>query len=197
MSQSFNRIRQVCWQIRILPFMFPLVLYAASLVAFCMTFIGLWFGVALCWVAVILVLERTSPHGRPRWLARKLTPNFYSVRLLSSRWGIFQRCAVKKNEQTDCIQLLKELVADQVRLPNALPPGRYKALTHDTVLRRLQRMSNARDIMAKPAYMANMAAICSAMTAKRCKTCKGNCPFLAQRETQRQFYYVTFEITKR
>lgn len=123
-----------------------------------------------------------------------ITPNFFSVRLLSGRWGIYQRRR-KHRGALDCRQLLKELVADQVKLPAALEPGRYRAVTHDTVLRRLRRMENARNLVVTPVYMADMKRIHAAMVGKRCKKCRERCPFPAQ-DTPRQFYDIRFEIIK-
>jgi len=175
--------------------------YVILLLAACAPASGLWAGIALVlvdlafmWVLLMAILFMTSRHGHPRYLTRILTPNFYSVRLLPGRWTIYQRRVAKQKELPDCKTLLKDLVAEQNRLPAALEPGRYKTLTHDTVLHRLRRMQNARDIVVKPAYMSDMKSICAAMTGKRCKKCKEPCPFLAQRETPRQFYLVTFEI---
>lgn len=197
MKQSFNRLCRVWHQLRTDPYLPPAMLgYSVLLLAFCITSDALWLGAAIAWVALIYLLTRTCPYGRPRWLARQLTPNFFSVRLLPGRWTIFQRRAVGGKGQPDCRQLLKELLADQRRLPDALAlaPGRYKTTTHDTVLNRLRKMQNARITSEKPVYTSTMAAICSAMTGGRCKKCKKTCPFLTQREQARQFYEVKFEI---
>jgi hypothetical protein len=149
---------------------------------------------ALVWALIVAILSKTCPNGHPRWLAKVLTPNFFSVRLLSGRWGIYQRRR-KHRGALDCRQLLKELVVDHVKLPAALEPGRYKAVTHDTVLRRLRRMENARNLVVTPVYMADMKRIHAAMVGKRCKKCRERCPFPAQ-DTPRQFYDIRFEIIK-
>lgn len=202
MNQSFSSVRRFWCQLLVDPFLLPLVLgYAILLLTACAPVSGLWASIAqvlvdltLGWVILVAILSMASRQGYPRCFSRILTPNFYSIRLLSGRWTIYQRRAAKQKDLPDCKTLLKDLVAEQTKLPAALEPGRYKTLTHDTVLNRLRRMQNARDIVAKPAYMANMKSICAAMTGKRCKNCKEPCPFLAQREKLRQFYLVTFKI---
>lgn len=202
MNRSFNTLRRIWCQLLVDPFLLLLVLgYVILLLAACASSNGLLVGIAtllvdiaFMWVLLMAVLYMTSQHGHPRYLTRILTPYFYSVKLLPGRWTIYQRRVAKQKELPDCKTLLKDLVAEQTKLPAALEPGKYKTLTHDTVLNRLRRMRNARDIVAKPAYIADMKSICSAMTGKRCKKCKEPCPFFAQRETPRQFYLVTFEI---
>lgn len=195
MSRSFNYIRRVWHGLFVDPFFWPAMLgYGVSVIIASATTNLLWLAIGVGWVAVILVLMHSCPRGRPHRLARLLTPHFYCVRFLSNRWTVFQRRATAKKEQPDCRLLLKDLVAEQIRLPDALLPGRYVTITHDTVLHRLKKMQNARVLSEKPIYTSTMAAICSAMTGGRCKKCKNHCAFATQRKQARQFYKVEFEI---
>jgi hypothetical protein len=170
--------------------------YAVLLLAACASARLLWLGAAAAWAFTTALLSAACRLGYPRCLSRQLTPNFYAVRFLSARWTVFQRRPAKQNLLPDCRALLKELIAEQTRLPAALAPGKYRTLTHDTVLRRLRQLQNAQDISAKPAYTAGMNSIRCAMTANRCKKCKEPCPFPPQGMTPRQFYLVTFEIVQ-
>lgn len=195
MKQSFNLLRKYLYQLPVTPFLWSTILgFTVYLVAQYGFASRMWTCIALVWLLMILGLSKTSQHGYPRFLSRVLTSNFASIRLASGRWGIYQR-RIKHHGPLDCTMLVRELVNDQVNLPAALTPGKYRAITHDTILRRLKRMKNARSIVAKPVYLSNMKSIYAAMTGKRCKKCKEPCPFLAQREQSRQFYDVKFEIT--
>lgn len=64
----------------------------------------------------------------------------------------------------NCAQLVRELVNDQVSLPSVQGPGKYRAVTHNTILRRLKRMKDARNIVVKPVYISNMKSIYAAIT---------------------------------
>lgn len=197
MSQSSSRpARSVVYQIAMDPYIVPMAMgYSIFLV------LGLYicrFGLILSivWVLGIGILSRTCPAGQPHWMATVLTPNFYSVQLWSGRRGIYQRCAVRRKRPPDCRALLLGVLQDQVRLPAALTSGRYQAITHETILRRLHRMPNTRVTKAKPIYTADLKTICASMAGGFCKHCKERCPFLAVKNVRKQFYYVQFEIEK-
>lgn len=152
-----------------------------------------WYIAALTWCLLWLILERSVPHGHPRLFVRELTPNFYALRIFAARWVVLQRGSPQRRTE-DCKSLRRSLLADQQRLPAALPPGQYRAITHDGILRRLQMMENASDIAVSPAYTASMAAITRCITAGRCKKCKNPCRFYSLGNQPHQFYDVKFTI---
>lgn len=191
MSQSLTRL--LC-QIRLDPILALLLAgYApALLLAFLTLEVG-WIFFALLWTGLCTLLGRMAARGWPRRFAMPLTRNFYAVRSWGGRWSIFQRrphgpC------RADCKALLRSLAEEQRRLPAALPPGRYRALTHATVLRRLRAMETAVEVAAVPVYKLSLAGIRAQMTGGRCKHCKGRCPFPQDDGTARQFYLVSFRI---
>lgn len=86
MSRSFNALRRTLYGLRLDPFVFFLFP--------CCIFLGLtlitmnfgWLFASLLCAVLWSFLQWTATHGRPRILARALTPNFYAVRGLNGRW---------------------------------------------------------------------------------------------------------------
>lgn len=181
MRQGF---RKLLFQIRLhLPSQIMLGGYLIFVVLALITLEQRWLFLALLWVVFCWALGRAANEGRPAGLSAVLTPNFYAVRCLNGRWSIFQRRR-RKQRHGDRRAYLKELVAEQRLLPAALKPGRYQALTHGTVLRRLKAMKNAVDIQVTPAYRA-------ALQAQRGRGCRAGVE-----GKKRQFYLVWFTITE-
>lgn len=143
----------------------------------------------LLWATLWAIWEGLMAKGWPRRWNRSLTPNFIAVRDLAGCWRIFQRPAPAGS----CKEILKELLADQRRLPEALEPGMYRTLTHDTILNRLRQMDNVEILSCKPAYVATLEATLSGAVRGRCSHCSGRCPFLGRRQL-RQFYDVCFLV---
>lgn len=184
MSQSFNSLRRAWCKFCADPFLPPLLVGYGLLMT--MAFIASSTALAGCaaaWTILIAILFNACPRGCPPGLARVLTPNFFAVRLWSGRWGIYQK---RPTGHTDCRELLKSLLEDRHRLPAALTPGRYFTITHETVLKRLRQLPNAKDITVRPAYTAALASPCI-----RCGT---KCSFALKKSNKRAFYVVTFAI---
>lgn len=187
-----SKLRRVWYQVKQSPFLAPEAAGCAVLTAF-LPWVGIstWYGLLLLWAALWAVLEQTVKKGWPRSSVRFLTPNFYAVKDLAGVWRIFQRSAERWRS---CSQIVKGLLKDQKRLPDALPPGRYYALTHETILLRLQAMCNVKIISCREAYVATMEETVFRIVRGRCRHCiKEHCPFLG-RSKSRMFYEIRFEI---
>lgn len=189
MKQS-SKLRRLWCRLKMDPFFGPAMAGVAFLVV-----LEPWIGVTPCcvammsWTAFWAVLEHVALKGRPRFWTRNLTPNFFAVRV-AGYWRIFQRPAAR----IDCKSVLRELLADQRRLPDALEPGLYRTLTHDTILNRLRRMDNVEILSCRPVYVATLEDTIAGATKGRCSKCSGPCPFPGRKQL-RQFYDVRFEIT--
>lgn len=190
MSQSFNAIRKFWYQLKVDPLQLPLWSGYILFLSLGVILTPTWWLAALLWAGLWLCLRRLAKSGRPAWLATRLTPNFYAVRALGGWQGVFQ-C---RPGQDDCRGIIRALVREQAALPAALRPGRYRAITHDTVIRRLQRMPNANILIIKPAYTASMEAVYAAMTGRKCRKCEHSCQYLKTAQTLRTFYFVGFQI---
>lgn len=189
MNRSFNTIRKLWYQLKVDPLQLPL--WSGYLVFLSLTiFSPTWYLVAILWVFLCLFLSRSAKRGRPAWLATRLTPNFYSVRSLGGWQSVFQCRPMSR----DCQEVIRSLWREQAALPAALRPGRYRAITHDTVIRRLKRIETARILSCVPCYTASMEKIYAAMTGGKCKKCKQPCRYYANAKVTRQFYFVVFQI---
>lgn len=146
----------------------------------------LWISWAVLWAA----LEQLAGKGYPRSRVRVLTPNFYAVRDLGGTWRIFEKRPVNRGP---CRAVLGELLRDRQRLPAALVPGRYRALTHDTIVARLQGMANVRILSCRPAYTATLECTIRHVVCGRCRRCAERCPFPG-RTRLRTFFDVEFLV---
>lgn len=149
----------------------------------------------LLYLIVLAILERSIPKGWPAPLSRQLTPLFYGIRAPSGRWLIVQK-RLPRSKDKDCRELLRYLTEQQRLLPKALlsMPGKYRAITHETVLRRIERMPDAVIESTRTVYKADMAATLNALTGGACKKCRKECPVKFGRQIRRQFYDVRFSI---
>ena len=142
------------------------------------------------WILFWGILTVSAKRGRPAWLSTLLTPNFYSVRSPFGWRGIFQRRA----ESLPCRDLILSLCKEQVALPAALTPGQYRAVTHETVIRRLEHMEKVCFVQKKYAYTASMASIYNAMTHNKCRHCPHPCRFYLAAQKPRPFFYLVFTV---
>lgn len=189
-----SRLRQYWWQLKLSPFVGPM-LTGWAVLALQLPFIGVdrLYMVILLWTVMWALLEHVAPKGHPKRRVHMLTPNFYAVRDFSNCWRIFQRRPERKE---NCRQLLKDLLMEQRRLPEALEPGLYRALTHDTILTRLKEMDNVAILSSSPAYVATLEGTINQATGRKCKRCSDRCPFPGRR-TPRQFYDVRFLVKEK
>ncbi len=149
--------------------------------------------IILLYLIPFCVLERTLPNGYPYFLSRRLTPMFYSIRSPAGRFSIVLK---RPHGTSDCRAMMRLIAAQSRRLPEALikAPGKYRAITHEYVLRRIERIPGAVIESARPVYVADMTATLNALTGGACKKCAEHCPAAAGRQTRRQFYDVRFTI---
>lgn len=192
MSRNFDPIRRFWFLTRANPIQrllwcgyLILLLLAPMHIAFLL--------LAVLWAAVWLLLDKLAAAVRLPGLAKPLTPNFYALRSPWGWQGVFQR--KPPGGGTPCRELLLGLCREQNALPDALTPGRYRTVTHETVLRRLRCMENASIRSIQYAYTANMAGIYDTMTGGRCRHCTAPCLFYKAAEKERQFYFVVFDIS--
>lgn len=143
----------------------------------------LLFGVEL---AVLLVIKR---HSAPE----PLTECFARYPVPGTAWSVIgQRrpaCGMS------CRDTLRALAREPYILPDRIPPGRYRTVTHDTVLRRIETADGLRLLRVKSLGIDNLKSIHGRMRGSDCRRCahKDNCRFSRMIEEPRQFYYIEFE----
>lgn len=187
-----SKLRKIWWQFKMDPFVAPLligwgIVFMMSPVAppsrilYLTVFWGLF-----CATLEYLTFRGYTPSERP------LTPNFHAIRDWEGYWRIFQR--KPSQTTTDCRSLLKKLLEDQQRLPEALTPGFYRTITHSTILNRLKAMEHITILSVRPAYIAPLDDTISHVTGHRCRRCSvTSCPF-PKRHMPRQFFDVRFIV---
>lgn len=149
-----------------------------------------WLILWVSWAGLWATLEQLAGKGYPRSRVRTLTPNFYAVRDLGGTWRIFEK---RPEKRETCRAVLGELLGDRQRLPAALVPGRYRALTHDTIVARLQGMANVKILSCRPAYTATLEHTILHVVWGRCRGCAERCPFPG-RMRLRTFFDVEFLV---
>lgn len=178
---------------RIDPFLGPYVAGLAVLAALYLLVGAMpwWWLSWISWGLLWAVLEQAAMKGHPKRWVRRLTPNFCAIRDLFGTWRIFEKRPLGWN---DCRTVLGELIQDQRRLPAPLTPGRYRTLTHDTILLRLQGMANVKILSCHPAYVATLEHTISQIVRGRCRRCSVRCPFPG-RTRLRTFYDIKFQVS--
>ena len=186
-----SKLRQIWCQLKLNPFFAPEVTGFVVLTAL-LPWIGisLWYGFVLLWAVLWATLEHMAKREWPRSRVRLLTPNFFAVKDLAGVWRIFQRVPTRL---VSCRQMAKELLEDQRRLSEALTPGRYYTLTHETILSRLRGMDKVNVTFCREAYVATMEDTVLRIMRGHCKHCTEQCPFLGRSKSS-TFYEVRFEI---
>lgn len=189
MSRNFNRLRRYWFLLRADPA--QQALWSGYLLFLCLTPLSLRFLLpALLWAALWILLCRSAPRGWPRWLSRPLTQNFYALRSPFGWMGVFQRPA----GHLPCRDLILGLCREQTALPAALGPGRYRAVTHETILHRLEQMEGVVLLRKEFAYSMPMTGIYHTMTHGRCRHCPKPCGVYSAAQNPRPFFFVVFQV---
>lgn len=140
--------------------------------------------------ALILLafLEPVRSGCSLRAVTRNLTENFYAYRTWGGVWLITQ----KRPRGHTCQENRQSFLKDKMQIQAGFPEGRYRALTHETVIRQLLRCPGITEWRQRPAYQADMRAILMWMSGGKCRRCVARCR--AYRAIPRQFYLVEFSI---
>lgn len=152
-------------------------------------------------MAVILVLLMGEMQ-RQKFVRHHTIPisDFFAV--IQRKSGVYTINAYRGDgEPEPCSEIMRGLIREQYTLIDAIPPGRYKAITHDTVMRRIEAADELFIKQCRPVGMGDLKSIQARMRAgKGCSCClqKKNCRYESMISARRQFYYVEFEkIEKR
>lgn len=119
--------------------------------------------------------------------------NFHALPALPGGYRtIGQRVQKGGNREPTCGELRRTLIEDSRDAIACIPAGRYQSLTHEAVLRRLERSQQVSVDSVKPAYEGTLRPVLLAQAQKRCRRCKAPCS--AWEAPQRQFYLVRFRV---
>lgn len=118
----------------------------------------------------------------------QVTPPF-----LPGGWQLISECRPQRAEirQKTCRDMTRELVQESCHMADYLAVGKYQAITHDAVVRRLNQDAQIRICSVRPVFSDTLHSILLAQTRKRCRRCAKRCA--AWRQAERPFYLVKFE----
>jgi len=102
-------------------------------------------------------------------------------------------CQRREKKQT-CPQQLRSLLRDSHQASAALPAGVYRTLTHEAVLKRMER-SGLKILDVHPAYRSTLRSVLLCEAGGLCQSCRKKCG--AWNQPERKFYIVRFEQRER
>lgn len=140
--------------------------------------------------AIYSIVASRWVKGKVPILSRRVAENFYIVPSLRGWHSIHQ---LRANKTIACKEIRRSLVHTG-DLNAVLPNGRYRVLSHETVLRRVRRTPGVCILKEMPMGKQDMKKTLNYMTHNRCKTCPEKCN--AWRSEPREYYDVMFEITE-
>lgn len=191
-----SKLRFFWYALRTDPIVLPWLLGYAILLLFSVRYpySGIPIFLILLWMLWFLSVEFTAAHGWCLPPMKKITPNFYIVQGLCFH-GIFQ-CRAWTKSPLSCRAAVKNLFMEQKQLPAALLPGRYRAITHETILNRLEMLDNLKNVKVVYIGEQSLERVVRQMMGGRCRHCHQPCPIQLARTKKRPFYYVQFTIKK-
>lgn len=143
---------------------------------------------------VLLTLELLSLLLLKRLtLPTRLTECFSLYPIPFCTWRVIAQHRPSKKKA--CRDILRALTNEAYLLPGRIPYGRYKVITHDTVLRRIEAADELHVCNVIPLGQDNLMSLHAQMRGANCRRCshKRNCRYLPMIQEYRQFYFIEFE----
>jgi len=183
MRQNFRRQYYHLITDPALPLILPLCLLYA---------LGLGLSCPFLWVpALVLVLALALWQ---KFFRVGIGRNFQALPALPGGYRTIGQRVQKGSRVQTCGELRRSLIEDSRDAITRIPAGRYQALTHEAVLRRLERSTRVSVEKIFPAYMGTLRPVLLAQTHKRCRHCKAPCS--AREAPVRWFYLVQFCVAE-
>ncbi len=153
--------------------------------------LGLGLSCPLLWaISLILLLALALWQNFCRV---RIGRNFQALPALPGGYRTIGQRVQKGSRTQTCGELRRSLIEHSRDAITDIPAGRYQALTHEAVLRRLERSTRVSVEKILPAYMGTLRPVLLAQAHKRCRHCKALCS--AWNAPERQFYLVRFQVT--
>ena len=176
MIQGFKRL---FWRNILDPGVLPICLLMPLYLA------GLYFAFPDMWLPAMLLLFLSLLWVRLNSL--EVGENFVALPALPGRPRTI--CQRREKKQT-CSHQLRSLLRDSHLASAALPDGIYRTLTHEAVLKRMER-SGLKILNLRPAYRSTLRSVLLCETGGRCRHCSDRC--VVWNQPERQFYLVKFQ----
>ncbi len=183
------RILRMFYSIALFPHMLAttLVVYALTALYIC----GL-IAAYIAWPLLCIVISFFTYHNRHN-KPTPLSSHFAVYAAPGATWSVIAQYHTE--EEMDCWDTMCTLVKEQRTLIDAIPVGKYRAVTHDTVVRRIEAADSLQLRRIELLGLDNLSGIRRHMRGCNCHRCKlkKNCRFFQMIQKNRQFYYVEFE----
>lgn len=153
--------------------------------------LGLGLSCPLLWVPALLLVLALALWQK--FCRVGIGRNFQALPALPGGYRTIGQRAQKGSRVQTCGELRRSLIEDSRDAITDIPAGRYQALTHEAVLRRMERSTRVSVEKILPAYMGTLRPVLLAQTHRRCLRCKTPCS--AREAPARQFYLVRFRVT--
>ena len=176
MTQGFKRL---FWRSILDPGALPICLLMPLYLA------GLYIQLPVMWLPAMLLMFLSLLWAR--LCSLEAGENFVALPALPGRPRTV--CQRRGKKQT-CSQQLRSLLRDSHQAAAALPAGIYRTLTHEAVLKRMER-DELKILDLRPAYRSTLRSVLLCETGGRCRHCSERCA--AWNQPQRQFYLTKFE----
>lgn len=137
-------------------------------------------------ILIVLILMRLVAPTR-------LTECFSLYPIPFCSWRVIAQHRPAKGKS--CNDILRALTKEATTLPDRIPQGRYKVITHDTVLQRIAAADELQLIKSTLLGQDNLMSLHTLMRSANCHRCrrKKSCRYLPMIQTCRPFYLVEFE----
>ena len=168
------------------PCVWLLIATSALTILLMVTFDAVFLYLLLTLWVLYWVVTLPSLAGKVPWLHMEITTHFFGVRTLTGALIICQR-----RSKGTCREQ-RHTLAHESDIAACLPSGRYRTLTHETVVLRVQRTAGVQVQSCRPVYKMDLHHILTAMTGGACKRCTKKCS--AWKAPARQFYDLKFTI---
>lgn len=153
--------------------------------------LGLGMSCPFLWVPALLLVLALALWQK--FCRVRIGRNFQALPALPGGYRTIGQRAQKGSRVQTCGELRRSLIEDSRDAITDIPAGRYQALTHEAVLRRLERSTRVSVEKILPAYMGTLRPVLLAQTHKRCRHCKAPCS--TWNAPGRQFYLVRLRVT--
>lgn len=120
--------------------------------------------------------------------------NFQALPALPRGYHTIGQRAPKATNQEICQELRLSLIKDGRDAIASMPAGKYQALTHNTVLRRLDSSERISVESVRPVYKGTLQPILNAQSKRRCRHCDSKALCNPWNTPARQFYLVQFRV---
>lgn len=155
--------------------------------------LGLILQISALWFPALLIIFTLAFWQK--FCRTDIGRNFQALPALPGGYRTVGQRAPKGAKQQTCMELRQSLLQDSRDAAGGIPGGKYQAITHETVLRRLEGSERISVESVRPVYKGTLQPILNAQSKRRrCQICDSKALCSAWNASARQFYLVRFHV---